>query len=719
MGAAVSVDAGFAGGPASIISDIEARRLLGGAMWPLYADEFNSLPQPVTLIAFKEHAEKCLQQLVLTGKLSLTLEFVESGSLFNDDKNINIKIVPKAGEATVVKKKKRRKSSLMSAKDASKTPKNVFASLHSGEESKQSDIVFENVDEDVPKKHISKKTAMFGVSEKGRNLVGVDGMSEANAKKKAAYQERMRAEAEGRPTEVQEKVLRQKEQVHSKKTAFFGVTEKGRHLVEDDAPMSEKNKAKIEAYHNRLTLEEGQPSTNAEKALREKAVLEKEKEKPHQQHSKGSIILGVSAKARHMVEEDVGLSAENQAKVKAYQDKLKAEESGGQSPRTKKRAKENQALSTNTSTAPSKRSLILGVNTKARNLVTSTNNMSPEHMKKVEDHKQQMRLVEEQRLQELRERLEAEGLSQEEVNRKSYGHIFHPEVTVNELLDLRSKYLASPDEAQEFMVEDMLQEIDRICQAEAPQHNITPGDVLMDKDGCWDEDPCSLVPDIVRMAWDFVLAGDLEVHNETSDGDLNYSTAIRLFAIGDTLTETEHADILCGLGISISDIGYHDKGIELLEHSRFLDSENHITLLYLGVVYYENEQLEDAAEVLDKAIRICAKANDHHHLEEALRKRGNAFEDMGDFKSAAKNYAIAMELQPEEPTFFSARALCLKELGLYAKASTTFESASQKYISHGDEEAHRECLEEAKVCKEKALQKRAAKKAEGEEKEGR
>ena len=45
MGAAVSVDAGFAGGPASIISDIEARRLLGGAMWPLYADEFNSLPQ--------------------------------------------------------------------------------------------------------------------------------------------------------------------------------------------------------------------------------------------------------------------------------------------------------------------------------------------------------------------------------------------------------------------------------------------------------------------------------------------------------------------------------------------------------------------------------------------------------------------------------------------------------------------------------------------------
>ena len=45
----------------------------------IISNRYYPRPQPVTLIAFKEHAEKCLQQLVLTGKLSLTLEFVESG----------------------------------------------------------------------------------------------------------------------------------------------------------------------------------------------------------------------------------------------------------------------------------------------------------------------------------------------------------------------------------------------------------------------------------------------------------------------------------------------------------------------------------------------------------------------------------------------------------------------------------------------------------------
>ena len=262
---------------------------------------------------------------------------------------------------------------------------------------------------------------------------------------------------------------------------------------------------------------------------------------------------------------------------------------------------------------------------------------------------------------------------------------------------------------KDTLVEEMLKELDRICQQVAGRHGIAVGDVLMDKDGCWDEDPLSLVPDAVQMGWDFVHAGDVEVHNETSDGDEMYATAIRLFSIANALVETEHADILCGLGISISDIGYHDKGIELLETSRHLEPNNHITLLYLGIVYYENEQLLEAAEILEPAIRSCAKANDHHHLEEALRKRGNAFEELGDFKSAAKNYAIAMELEPEEPTFFSARALCLKELGLFAKAATTFQTASAKYAEHGDEEAREQCLEEMRFCKEIAIRKKAEK----------
>lgn len=139
-------------------------------------------------------------------------------SLFNDDKNINVKIVPKAEEnLTVVKKKKRRKSSLISAKDINKTPKNVAVMVAQQEEGKYADNVFDKADPDVdgvetPKHKVqSKKTAMFGVSEKGRNLVGIEGMSAENSNKVKAYQDRMKAEAEGRPNEVQEKVIRKKQ----------------------------------------------------------------------------------------------------------------------------------------------------------------------------------------------------------------------------------------------------------------------------------------------------------------------------------------------------------------------------------------------------------------------------------------------------------------------------------------------------------------------------
>ena len=361
--------------------------------------------------------------------------------------------------------------------------------------------------------------------------------------------------------------------------------------------------------------------------------------------SKGSLVLGVPSKARLMVAgPDVALSEENRAKVKAYQEKLEREQAGIPSPRTLKVQRENQAISRISNVKPSKRSMILGVNTKARDLVGDQGGgLTAEHLEKIRAHQQKLKEEELARINELREHLRQEGHSEEEVE----AHIsnpFHESKTINDLLELRSSYLEAEEEEQDALVEDFLKELDRICQQVAPPLNVVAGDVLLDKDGCWDENPLSLVGDVVKMGWDFVHIGDVEVHNDASDGEEHYATAIRLFSIANALVETEHADILCGLGISISDIGYHDKGIELLENSRNLEPDNHITLLYLGMVYYENDQLSEAAEVLEPAIRLCAKANDHHHLEEALRKRGNAFEEMGDFKSAAKNYAIAMEV---------------------------------------------------------------------------
>ena len=261
-----------------------------------------------------------------------------------------------------------------------------------------------------------------------------------------------------------------------------------------------------------------------------------------------------------------------------------------------------------TNAKPSKRSMILGVNTKARDLVGDSGGaLSPEHLKKIQAHKEKLRAEDEARINEIKERLRREGHSEKDVEAR-FSNPFHESVTVNDLLDLRSTYMQADEKEQEALIEQMLIELDRICQQVASRHGIAAGDMIMDKDGCWDEDPLSLVPDIVKMGWDFVHTGDVEVHNETSDGGDMYATAIRLFSIANALVETEHADVLCGLGISISDIGYHDKAIELLETSRHLAPNNHITLLYLGMVYFENEQLEEAAEILEPAIRYCAKA---------------------------------------------------------------------------------------------------------------
>jgi len=716
-----------------IITEVEAERLVGRDMWPLYKKEFEQLPKPVTVVEFRSHAQSVLQHLVVTGKLSLALDVHESGSHLSEDRTMNMKIIPCAEENLTVVKKKRRKKSM-----GMKTPKRVLMDSASGNDEEKEVIDFEAYqDADVEgvagpvKIGHSKKSQILGVTEKGRKLVeGVESMSEENQAKIRAYKEHLKAQEEAKKSKglvasesepmlsnVNLSVLSDVDNMSSKESLIMGVSSKARMIVEGpDVQMSAENQEKVQAYKAKLLAEqEGRPTPQQEKVLREKKVLIGKLGNDHAS-SKGSLVLGVNSKARLMVAgPDVQLSDTNRSKVQAHQEKLAAEQSGLPSPRTQKVMREKQAIARVSDAKPSKRSMILGVNTKARDLVGDSGGaLSPEHLKKIQAHKEKLRAEDEARINEIKERLRREGHSEKDVEAR-FSNPFHESVTVNDLLDLRSTYMQADEKEQEALIEQMLIELDRICQQVASRHGIAAGDMITDKDGCWDEDPLSLVPDIVKMGWDFVHTGDVEVHNETSDGGDMYATAIRLFSIANALVETEHADVLCGLGISISDIGYHDKAIELLETSRHLAPNNHITLLYLGMVYFENEQLEEAAEILEPAIRYCAKANDHHHLEEALRKRGNAFEELGDYKSAAKNYAIAMELEPNEPTFFSARALCLKELGLYAKAATTFQTAATKYAEHGDDEAEGQCLEEMKACKEVAI-KRKAEKAKAETK---
>jgi tetratricopeptide (TPR) repeat protein len=160
------------------------------------------------------------------------------------------------------------------------------------------------------------------------------------------------------------------------------------------------------------------------------------------------------------------------------------------------------------------------------------------------------------------------------------------------------------------------------------------------------------------------------------------------------------------MGMTLADLGHASEGFKILDLSLKVEPTNHISMLYRGIIHYDLGNLEAASEELETAISQCAKSNDAYHLEEALRKRGNVLEDLGDFKSAATNYALAMELRPHDPIFVSARALCLIELGLYTKAGVLLVTASKMYHEEGDETSSHHCLEEVNKCKKRMAERR-------------
>jgi len=151
--------------------------------------------------------------------------------------------------------------------------------------------------------------------------------------------------------------------------------------------------------------------------------------------------------------------------------------------------------------------------------------------------------------------------------------------------------------------------------------------------------------------------------------------------------------------MTLSDLGKAHDGFKVLDLSIKIDPANHITMLYRGIIHYDLGRLREASSELELAISQCAKANDAFHLEEALRKRGNVLEDLGNFRAAAANYALGMELVPDDPIFVSARALCLMKLRLFTKAGVLFFQASKMYHEEEDEEAAHHCLKEVNRCK--------------------
>ena len=245
------------------------------------------------------------------------------------------------------------------------------------------------------------------------------------------------------------------------------------------------------------------------------------------------------------------------------------------------------------------------------------------------------------------------------------------------------------------MLDDIMLAVDNLTHQSA-RHGIKPGKVLLDNDDEWDGDPCSLVQDLVHLACDYIHKGD-EKGDESADtggAPLLYTISLKLFAIAHCFHPQDDAAVLCGMGQAVSDLGFCGEAVAILEQSLELNAEDHVTLLHLGTAYHDNGQLQDSVAMLEKGMFAAAKAGDHYHCSECLRKRGNAFEELGDFKAAAKNYAIGMEMEPAEPEFVSARAMCVKNLGQTNKATALLIKAKELYQQAGDEESAGHCVVE-------------------------
>jgi hypothetical protein len=88
--------------------------------------------------------------------------------------------------------------------------------------------------------------------------------------------------------------------------------------------------------------------------------------------------------------------------------------------------------------------------------------------------------------------------------------------TAMDIVDLRELYYEADEQTQEDLMEDIIDEIDKICHF-ASYQGVKPGDLLFDKDGSWDGTPEDLVTDMTRLGWDLVHFADNLVDMDEDD----------------------------------------------------------------------------------------------------------------------------------------------------------------------------------------------------------
>ena len=102
-----------------------------------------------------------------------------------------------------------------------------------------------------------------------------------------------------------------------------------------------------------------------------------------------------------------------------------------------------------------------------------------------------------------------------------------------------------------------------------------------------------------------------------------YTFGLRCFSIARALAYKENANILCGIGMTLSDLGKAHDGFKVLDLSIKIDPANHITMLYRGIIHYDLGRLREASSELaqEGGPSACWRSS-HEHPQHVGRVGG-------------------------------------------------------------------------------------------------
>ena len=193
--------------------------------------------------------------------------------------------------------------------------------------------------------------------------------------------------------------------------------------------------------------------------------------------------------------------------------------------------------------------------------------------------------------------------------------------------------------------------------------------------------------------------GDLTLTPKPNDSNDMFGNAVRCFGIASCF-KLNDCDVLCNLAKCYEELGMSDVAIDVVKDSISLtNGTQHAETMYNLATSFESKgDFQKATKIYQRASELAAKDGNVDMLCTCLRSIGVCLDGCEKWKEAAKAYLVASELSPSLPELVSARAISLKNGGIYGDAKKAFLEAKELFSEKGLEDHADECKAQADEC---------------------